>query len=161
MGCKYMDDSCREEKMGCEGCACNKKEYKLCYMDYEKAWFTDDFEHQWGDDWDDAPYEHNAGEPYNTWSELIEDNENIWKRKWKNHQIDLKEVYYRIPYINYLPYEGHENSPYSVEDINKKKVPWLHTKKYDIYAGTSFEDFIKIIKEHNGEVWIEMEDYQR
>lgn len=27
-------------------------------------YFTSDIENQWGDDWDDRPYEHNAGKPY-------------------------------------------------------------------------------------------------
>ena len=29
-------------------------------------YFTSDLENQWGDDWDDSPYEHNAGPPYET-----------------------------------------------------------------------------------------------
>lgn len=40
------------------------KEYKLCYVEDNFAYFTNDFENQWGDDWNDRPYEHNAGEPY-------------------------------------------------------------------------------------------------
>ena len=84
-------DHCRVEKMGCTGC--HYDEYKLCYVDRNKAWFTNNFEKQWGDDWDDAPYEHNAGLPYDHWSELIEDNEDIFKRKWKHHEIKHKVLY--------------------------------------------------------------------
>lgn len=51
-----------------------EKEFKLCYVEGNKAWFTDNFENQWGDDWDDKPYEDNAGYPYDNWSEIIEDN---------------------------------------------------------------------------------------
>ena len=29
-------------------------------------YFTSDMTAQWGDDWDDRPYEHNAGPPYET-----------------------------------------------------------------------------------------------
>ena len=29
-------------------------------------YFTSDMAAQWGDDWDDRPYEHNAGKPYET-----------------------------------------------------------------------------------------------
>ncbi len=25
--------------------------YKLCYVEGNKAWFTNNFEKQWGDDW--------------------------------------------------------------------------------------------------------------
>lgn len=40
------------------------KMYKLCYVEDNILYFTDDFEHQWADGWDDAPYQHNAGTPY-------------------------------------------------------------------------------------------------
>ena len=37
----------------------------LCYVEGNFAYFTTQpLAKQWGDDWDDAPYEHNAGEPY-------------------------------------------------------------------------------------------------
>jgi len=37
----------------------------LCYVSPPWAWFTSlPVEEQWGDDWDDAPYQHNAGRPY-------------------------------------------------------------------------------------------------
>ena len=73
-----------------------------------------------GDDWDDAPYEHNAGEPYNDWSELIEDNEDIFKRKYKHHEIKHKVLYFETESNMILPCDNYLNSPYSVEDINKK-----------------------------------------
>lgn len=38
--------------------------WKLCYVSHGRAYFVEDFENAWGDDWNDAPYEHNAGEPY-------------------------------------------------------------------------------------------------
>jgi len=39
--------------------------YRLCYVDLPWVYFTtQDLDKQWGDDWDDAPYEHNAEEPY-------------------------------------------------------------------------------------------------
>src|SRR5687767_4237066 len=38
---------------------------KICYADGRWAHFTtQELSQQWGDDWDDAPYEHNAGWPY-------------------------------------------------------------------------------------------------
>ena len=37
---------------------------KLCYLENNIMYFTSDIENQWGDDWDDRPYEHNAGKPY-------------------------------------------------------------------------------------------------
>lgn len=36
-----------------------------CYVEGNRAWFTtQSLDKQWGDDWNDAPYEHNAGRPY-------------------------------------------------------------------------------------------------
>lgn len=131
-----------------------KKEYRLCYVDGQKAWFTDNFEKQWGDDWNDKPYECNAGEPYNSWSELIEDNEDIFKRKYKHHQIKLKTLYFEIN-------DWSEQKPchmgrFSVEDINKRTIAWVHTDKFNILAGTEIEEFIKIIKENGGKIYMEV-----
>lgn len=39
--------------------------YKFIYVDAGTLWFTDARPGDvWGDDWNDAPYEHNAGDPY-------------------------------------------------------------------------------------------------
>ena len=146
-------DHCRVEKMGCTGC--HYDEYKLCYVDRNKAWFTNNFEKQWGDDWDDAPYEHNAGLPYDHWSELIEDNEDIFKRKWKHHEIKHKVLYFETEdWDEVLPCDNFSNSPYSVEAINKQAVAWIHTDKYNILAGTTMEEFIDIIEKHGGRIYL-------
>lgn len=146
-------DHCRVEKMGCTGC--HYDEYKLCYVDRNKAWFTNNFEKQWGDDWNDAPYEHNAGLPYDHWSELIEDNEDIFKRKWKHHEIKHKVLYFETAdWDEVLPCDNFSNSPYSVEAINKQAVAWIHTDKYNILAGTTIEEFIDIIEKHGGTIYL-------
>lgn len=104
-----------------------------------------------GDDWNDSPYECNAGYPYDYWSELIEDNPNIWKKKWKHHPINLKALYYETDWTEMHPCDqGH----YSVEDINKGKVAWLSTSKFTIYAGTTYKDFIKIIEDNDGIIYL-------
>lgn len=131
-----------------------EKEFKLCYVDGNKAWFSNNFEKQWGDDWDDKPYEYNAGYPYNSWSELIEDNPNIWDRKWKHHPIELKELYFETD-------DWGEKRPcdmgrFSVEEINKGAVSWIHTDKFNIYAGCKIEEFKKIIKENGGKIYEEV-----
>lgn len=127
-----------------------KEEFKLCYIDGNKAWFTNNLKKQWGDDWNDAPYEYNAGEPYDHWSELIEDNSNVWKRKYKHHKIKHKVLFFETnDWSEILPLNG-----YSVENINKGKVAWLCTDKFNIYAGTSYEEFIKIIEQNGGTVYI-------
>lgn len=54
----------------------------LCYVDGGKAYFTTQkLEDQWGDDWDDAPYEHNAGIP----------TKPCWHREQRNCPCDICE----------------------------------------------------------------------
>lgn len=131
--------------------------YKLCFIKGQKAYFTNNFEKQWGDDWNDKPYEHNAGEPYTDYSELIEDNEDIFKRKYKHHPIKLKTLYFETnDWTETRPCDNYLNSPYSVEDINKRIIPWLHTSKFFILARTTMKDFIKIILDNGGNIWKEM-----
>lgn len=130
------------------------KKFKLCYIDGNKAWFTNDFEHQSSDDWDDRPYEHNAEPPNDYWSEMIEDNLDCWKRKWIHHPITLKTLYFETnDWSERRPCDGYTNSPYSVDDINKGAIAWLHTDKYNIQAGTTMEEFIKTIKNNGGYIY--------
>lgn len=131
-----------------------KKEYRLCYVDGQKAYFTDNFEKQWGDDWNDKPYECNAGEPYNSWSELIEDNEDIFKRKYKHHQIKLKTLYFETN--DWSERKPCDMGRFSVEEINKGTIAWVHTDEFNILAGTEIEEFIKIIKENGGKIYMEV-----
>ena len=121
-------------------------EYKLCYIDGNKAWFTSDFEHQWGDDWNDIPYEHNAEPPYDAY--YIDGN---------RIPIELKTLYFELPYYSYLPCDSFFNSPYSVEDINKNEVPWIKTEDFKIVAGTSIEIFKAIVKQYGGKIYTEEE----
>lgn len=108
------------------------KEYKLCYVEDDRAYFTKkDLVEQWGDDWDDIPYEHNAEEPYHD-----KDNPilvvHFDPRDWK------------------LPGEGELNSAWSVFDINNyREFPWLHREtesvSFSIYAGTSLLNFLSVM----------------
>ena len=122
----------------------NKKEYKLCYIDGNKAWFTDNFEKQWGDDWNDEPYEYNAGEPYDSWYE-----EN------KRHKINHKTLYFETAEWETKPCDV---GRFSVEDINKKAVAWIHTDDFNILAGTTYERFIEIIEKYGGQVYVPREE---
>lgn len=79
---------------------------------------------QWGDDWNDVPYEHNAEEPY-------EDTEgDIIKVPFAFIGQDDGEGYFSTYPLGYkLPKDyGGGNSPWSVEDINLGAVPWLFVK---------------------------------
>lgn len=117
----------------------------LCYVDSTAAYFTtQSLDKQWGDDWNDVPYEHNAGVPYYDW----EGKENPrWEiaAVWFYNVLDL-------------PGQYSANSAYSVEMINRKEVPWLEAEDYvkggpvKIYAGETLPRFCKTI-ERMGVPW--------
>jgi hypothetical protein len=123
--------------------------FLLCYVSYPWAWFTTDLKNQWGDDWNDAPYEHNAGSPYG-WASYMQEKRGI------------------APYlIERLAFDGPfetpdayvTNSQWSVEQINLGLVPWLQTDRYVkdhrvvIPAGMPIPQFERAILEGGGNVW--------
>lgn len=115
--------------------------YKLCYVESGKgcAYFTNvELKDQWGDDWDDIPYEHNAGEPYS-------DKNNI------------KKVYFELPKTYYTPCSNTPNSSFSVKDINYGIVAWIWTDQFKLFAGTTLKEFIRVIQENGGKIYIELE----
>lgn len=123
----------------------------LCYVDGAWAYFTSQaLEKQWGDDWNDAPYEHNAGEPYAYNPEHDKEKEpwRIWKVAWEG---DLE-----------TPDWNRANSSYSVEMINRGDVPWLVTPPYRkgsriaIYAGATFYEFVEKVQEVGGTIYTPM-----
>jgi len=67
----------------------------------------DDLEEWWGDDWDDRPYEHNAGTVY---EEFVSG--------YKDIAFDFDDVVFE-------PCVGECNSPYTKEDMVKRKVPCI------------------------------------
>jgi hypothetical protein len=122
------------------------KKLKLCYIEENWAYFTSkEVSEQWGDDWDDAPYEHNAGTPYGFYRQ--QDNDGIVIRV--AFEVDQME----------RPCDGTINSEYSVEQINAGEVPWLRSEswaKHDIriFAECNLLAFIDKIEELNGYVYI-------
>lgn len=119
----------------------------LCYVSGHFAYFTTQaLDMQWGDDWNDAPYEHNAGIPYD-WQE--DDEEPRW---------DIIVLMWVGDFAT--PDEYHINSPYSVEMINRGDVAWLRPEKWvtggrPIPAGTTISEFKKRIKEVGGCIWVQ------
>lgn len=113
---------------------------KLCYIRENKAWFTtQELHEQWGDDWDDVPYEHNAEEP---------------------NQVDghkLTTIMFEGEFE--LPHYGYTNSLYSVEMINAKHMAWLRTKSWlpkmeSLFAGASEDEFIAFVEKHDGGIYL-------
>lgn len=131
------------KKFCCDECSKkfkNKKRhgiYKLCYVENNFAYFTNlPLDEQWGDDWDDTPYEHNAGEPY------CDEKDQIIKIAFDSDLHLLK------------PNHDYNNSPYSVQDINDGEISWLRNYRGEgIYVGASIEEFKKFIWENYGDVY--------
>lgn len=110
--------------------------YKLCYVeefgyDYATLYYAStDAENVWGDDWNDVPYEHNAGGPYDDRSDY-----------------DIVKV--TIKGCFKTPSYGYINSPYSVEMINEGDVPWIEFTDYNeynekLFANSTLKDLLKL-----------------
>lgn len=136
-------------------------QYKLCYIDNGTAYFTtQSLDKQWGDDWDDAPYEHNAEDPYSPSRPDLEDRAKQFPNDW-NEDGSPKWVIFKIKFDGDFeePNAWHSNSRWSVKDINEKKTPWLVGAKYSrlkisIFAGATIKEFIKEVISNEGEIFL-------
>lgn len=132
------------------------RDTKLCYVEGNSAYFTtNDLQQQWGDDWDAVPYQHNAGKPYRAY--LKEDFNEDGTPKWELIHVMFESIFFE-PY----EYDSYDTQ-YSVEQINQLNFPWLcsYDRGIEIWAGTSLGDFIKIIEEAYGKVFLDKETYER
>ena len=121
-----------------------EKKFRLCYVGGNVMYFTDNFEHQWGDDWDDAPYDCNAEEPYE-WIDEWPAEENI-----KNGHGHIRYIAYRPDWKVSTLNDGCLDSPFSVKEINKGDIAWLrHRDMKGLMAGATMEEAIKWLKKAN------------
>lgn len=147
----------------------DNNDFKLCYVSSGSAYFTTkELDKQWGDDWDDAPYEHNAGSPYTPCWHNEEGSEkypcdcDLCKRDWNKDgspKWEIVEIKFEADLSE--PCDGHFNSPYSVDSINAGAVAWLSSSQWTkdkvfIQAGCLIDDFIDKIESIGGEVYIPM-----
>jgi hypothetical protein len=151
------------------------KNYKLCYIENNFAYFTtQELDKQTGDDWNDAPYEHNAGTPYEPRIFYYTDGRREKDLTEWNEDGTPKFEIYKVAY-DYCGAEtpaqiAGSNSRYSVDMINAKLIPWLtvfswsappdwHSKHVNkaLYAGASLEEFITFIEECGGTVYLPKE----
>jgi hypothetical protein len=110
------------------------KEFRLCYVDENIMYFSDNFEKQWGDDWNDKPYEHNAELPYG-----LEDDKPV--RDGFGH---IRLMAFESHWWIRRPCDGHVNSPYSVEDINKGAIAWLYSDEAGgLMAGSTMDEAVE------------------
>lgn len=125
----------------------SKREHRLCYVDEHIMYFTDNFKNQWGDDWDDAPYYCNAGEPY----EIREDSSDE-QNKNAGHIRYLGYLPNRYAYGVQTPDEANTN--HSVADINGGAVAWLYnrSRKSSLMAGATIEEAIKWCRDNDVKV---------
>lgn len=116
-----------------------KKKYKLCYLEnlenfcYTLYFADTEPENVWGDDWDDVPYEDNAGIPYCT-------------EKEGDAPISFKRVVLSCWLVRTSYTRHHTCSGYSVEEINKKYTSWLVFDDTPIFAGYDYDDFIALVQ---------------
>ena len=114
---------------------------KLCYIEDCWAYFTSqELSDQTGDDWNDAPYEHNAGEPYSPYRD--------------DEDWEILKVAFDGGFIQ--PHGMHTNSPWSVDQINRGHVPWLRTWTDSdcLYAGAFYREFVEFIQKYDGHVYL-------
>lgn len=105
------------------------------------AYFTPiSLDTQWGDDWDDSPYDCNSGIPYD--SSIIDG-----VRK----HIEIIQIPFCKKYNFRLTNDlSHRDCPFSVKDINRGVVCWMFLENDQddysvIYGGDSIEKFIKTL----------------
>lgn len=101
---------------------------------------ADDCEDYWGDDWNDAPYEHNAGRVY---SEYIQ---------------GYVEFAFPLKYDVCEACDGYFNSPFSKEDMINRKIPCLTIStepEIRIYFGDNIDEISKQIEEFGGFKFLE------
>ena len=121
----------------------------LCYVSDNFAYFTTQpLDKQWGDDWNDAPYEHNAGRPYE------------WDERRGCPEYTITAVAFKSRMETPAEIDG-MNSPYSVQAINNGAAVWLFDRwgsGVSIPAGATFAEFAKVIREAEGEVYVRAQD---
>ena len=114
--------------------------FGLCYVDRNICYFTSqDIREQWGDDWDDAPYEHNAGTPYlPTIYHQANGEKKLSDKDWHPdgapryqllalHFDSGSDVHVETPCEHY----SCGNSPWSVKAINEGACPWLIARAWN------------------------------
>jgi hypothetical protein len=120
--------------------------YKLCYIDDNWAYFTtQELVDQWGDDWNDAPYQSNAGDPY----EYGDHDRKALKKPWRIYKLAWDSPELETP-----------DGEWSVERINSGACAWLSTSRWvkrdkvvNVHAGASIQKFTKAVIASGGMVY--------
>lgn len=133
----------------------------LCYVSGCWAFFTTQtLDKQWGDDWNDAPYEHNAGTPYGPTILYKTTGPEKDPKDWNPDGTPKWEII-KVAWEGDFetPSDGHNNSPFSVEQINAGAIAWLRASRWRsdckiiIPAGTPLDEFKTLIEAGGGHVY--------
>lgn len=126
----------------------NRETHQLCYVKGRWAYFASvPVGEVWGDDWNDAPYEHNAGNPYDA---VHRDGVRV--------PIEIAKVAFDADLETPADIAG-LNSNYSVEQINAKATPWLTSSGWGskdtvrIWAGATLAEFRALVAEAGGDAY--------
>lgn len=120
--------------------------FKLCYIDIHSktAYFTtQDISVQWGDNWNELEYEHNAGEPHEALTSFANGTP-----KWEIYKLKFDGDDFSVP-----------DPDYSVRDINNGAVPWISMYDFDenfitINAGDTIDEFKHKMKQAKNTIYI-------
>ena len=88
---------------------------------------ADDCFDYWGDDWDDAPYDYNAGQVYD------------------RYVTGQKDIYFPFDSLVLEPESNRYNSWCTKEDMKKRKIPCIIVVPKEIHEDTwddSFSQFV-------------------
>jgi hypothetical protein len=103
--------------------------YFLCYVTDNELYFTDDMRKVNGPGWIEQTYEENSGPPYKKF---------ISKKVFYETNTDSLKIRF--------PRHGFSRSPYTVADLNRKRVPWMTmisskdgVQDIQIFAGISYK----------------------
>ena len=119
------------------------------------AYFTPlPLDEQTGDDWNDAPYDCNAGAPYDDVIDETKELDNGVGIVTKSHEIGIIRIPFAIKsYNTSLPKDYGYNTPFCVDDINRGAVAWIYDYNYEnkkavvVHAGENPIQFIDKIKQ--------------
>lgn len=94
---------------------------------------NDNIKEWWGDDWNDRPYEHNAGSVY------------------QKFIVETKDIKFDFDDLVIEPCDGFANSPYSKDDFRDRKAPCIIVvKKKDLpenlWEFNTFQDWLDFEK---------------
>jgi hypothetical protein len=121
---------------------------RLCYVSDRVAYFASAPPAEvWGDDWNDAPYGHNAGTPY----------EHVWRGE-ERVPITIELVPYVGGWLETPAERAGGNSWCTVEQINRGEIPWLTSPATEasLRAGATIDEFFAFVRAAGGRVFREV-----